>query len=325
MEMIESAVGALRWVMNLKERERLLIIVDEEKRKIGNAFAEGGKHLGADVEFYVLSGSRPFQEVPLDLGRMIQGKDVIINAFRGIPEETPFRIGLVRIETDAGARVGHAPGITESMMTEGPMTADYESVARTAEDMMAAFIGAVKVHLRAPSGTDILLSVSERQFDTDAIIKKGRMGNLPSGEIWCAPIEDGADGVIVCDGSVGDLGQVPSPLTIEVVSGKIQSIRGDPDSFVRQVNELVHLDDMASVIGELGIGINPKARITGNLLEDEKAGRTSHIAFGNNENMPGGKNTSRTHRDFLFHSPTLVTTYLDGSTRTLIRAGEIRV
>jgi leucyl aminopeptidase (aminopeptidase T) len=74
---------------------------------------------------------------------------------------------------------------------------------------------------------------------------------------------------------------------------------------------------MARVIGELGIGVNPKARITGNLLEDEKAGKTAHIAFGNNENMPGGKNNSKTHRDFLFHSPTLTVTYSDGSERQL--------
>jgi len=55
----------------------------------------------------------------------------------------------------------------------------------------------------------------------------------------------------------------------------------------------------------------------GNLLEDEKAGKTAHIAFGNNENMPGGKNNSETHRDFLFHTPALTVTYFDGSQREI--------
>ncbi len=37
---------------------------------------------------------------------------------------------------------------------------------------------------------------------------------------------------------------------------------------------------MAAVVGELGIGLNPRARLTGNLLEDEKGGKTAHIALG---------------------------------------------
>ena len=78
---------------------------------------------------------------------------------------------------------------------------------------------------------------------------------------------------------------------------------------------------MASIIGELGIGLNPMAKLTGNLLEEEKAGETAHVAFGNNFEMPGGQNTSATHRDFLFKKPNMVVTYKDGSTRTVLKDG----
>jgi len=60
------------------------------------------------------------------------------------------------------------------------------------------------------------------------------------------------------------------------------------------------LDEEARIIGELGIGLNPGAKLSGILLEDEKALKTAHIAFGNNENMDGVQNKSITHRDFLF-------------------------
>ena len=86
---------------------------------------------------------------------------------------------------------------------------------------------------------------------------------------------------------------------------------------------MTSVDDMASVIGELGIGLNPKARLTGNLLEDEKAGKTAHIAFGHNTDMPNGQNHSKTHLDFLFYNPTLQVQYLDGSKKTIIKDGEI--
>ena len=325
MDMVDAAEGALRWVLHLAEGEKMLVVTDEERRRIGEAFQRAGERIGADVDLYVLTGERPFDEIPADLDAMIDGKDVVVNAFTGLPEETPFRIKLIRRETGTGARVGHAPGITEDMMTVGPMTADYRDVADLARRLMIAFEGAEKVHITAPGGTDIEVLISGRAFQTDVTIEKGHMGNLPSGEIWCAPIEDGANGRIVCDGSIGDLGEVPSPITIEVKDGRIVSISGDDKEFVDRVDELTHVDEMASVIGELGIGVNPKARITGNLLEDEKAWRTAHIAFGNNESMPGGKNTSKTHRDFLFHRPTFNVTFADGSTRILIKDGDILV
>ncbi|MBM4388261.1 MAG: aminopeptidase, partial [Deltaproteobacteria bacterium] len=92
-----------------------------------------------------------------------------------------------------------------------------------------------------------------------------------------------------------------------------------------KVKEYLNIDSEASVIGELGIGLNPGARLVGNLLEDEKAFKTAHIAFGNNEDMPGGRNRSKTHRDFLFREPTFVVKYKDGSEKVLIENGFVNL
>lgn len=323
--MIESAAGALRAILNLTGKEKMLVVVDDDKRTIGEAFVQAGKKLGAEATLYVMTGARPFSEIPGELQDEIPGKDVIVNAFAGIPEEAPFRIALVKLETDAGARVGHGPSITEDMMTQGPMTADYPELCGIADRLMTAFKGATRVQITAPGGTEITLEIAGRGFQSDVRIGSGEMGNLPSGEIWCAPLENGAEGTIVCDGSIGGLGQVPSPVTLRVSGGEIEWIGGDAKEFIERIEELVGVDEMGSVVGELGIGINPKARITGILLEDEKAGRTAHIAFGNNEQMPGGMNDSKTHRDFLFHRPTITAEYSDGSVRTLLREGNIQV
>jgi leucyl aminopeptidase (aminopeptidase T) len=77
-------------------------------------------------------------------------------------------------------------------------------------------------------------------------------------------------------------------------------------SLVDRVRCLLGVDDEASLAGEFGIGLNEKARITGLLLEDEKAYGTVHIAFGGNQDMPGGRNKSCTHRDFLIKSPSII-------------------
>jgi leucyl aminopeptidase (aminopeptidase T) len=62
----------------------------------------------------------------------------------------------------------------------------------------------------------------------------------------------------------------------------------------------------ARFIAEFAIGTNPNARITGNLLEDEKVLGTCHIAFGDNTSYPGGTNESVLHIDTIVISPTII-------------------
>ena len=325
--MLEAAQNALKVVLAMKEGESLLIVTDKQKSDIASAFARAGSELGAEVRTYTLPEAlRPLTEVPTELGPELehcQDGGVIINVFEAHSTETPFRIRLLKQELGTNSRIGHAPGITVSMMTQGPMTVDYAKVARHADHLMGKFENANTVHITAPGGTDITLGITDRAFDTDVRIKPGAFGNLPAGEIWCAPIEDKADGVIVCDGSIGDVGQVSSSLKIEVKDGKIIALESTDNELVEKIKELTCLDDMASVVGDLGIGLNPRARLTGHLLADEKAGKTAHIAFGNNTQMPNGKNDSKTHRDFLFYNPTFEVEYLDGRKKTIIKDGEI--
>jgi len=323
-EMVEGAKNALSTVLSLKKGEDMLIVLDDSKHEIGLAFEKGAKVLGANTKIYSLSKHvRPIMEIPADLSEMFKDYTVIINTFSTDSRETPFRVKLLYEQIQYQARVGHAPGITTSMMREGPMKVDYSKIMEEADRLMALFKGVERVHITAPAGTDITLELNKRLWQTDVKIKEGDFGNLPAGEVWCAPIEDGANGVLVIDGSIGDLGNVPCPLTLRIKAGKLVSVECADKAFAKEVEELSNIDEMASTIGELGIGLNPGARIVGIMLEDEKASETSHIAFGNNLDMNGGRNGSKTHRDYLFYKPTIVATYSDGSTRTMLKDGKV--
>jgi aminopeptidase len=107
-------------------------------------------------------------------------------------------------------------------------------------------------------------------------------------------------------GSIGDLGQVRAPPVIGVEGGRVTGLTSADLALADRVRQLMGVDDEASLAGEFGIGLNPKARLTGLLLEDEKAYGTVHIAFCGNPDMPGGRNGSRTHRDFLVRSPSII-------------------
>jgi len=319
-----NAASALQQILDVRPEESFLVIGDEATLEVGTAFRDAAMELGVRTMFYQLSETnRPLADVPEDLMLLIPDTDVAVTCFSARPEETPFRVALIRELTRVVRRLAHCPGITVDMLRSGPMSVNYEDLAVRANSLMRRFEGAVSIHVVAPGGTDLTLDTTDRPFLTDAVIKDGSWGNLPAGEVWCAPVEDKANGVVVCDGAVGDLGPVPCPVRIVVEAGRIREIACDDAAFRQRIEEVLSVDEEAKVIGELGIGLNPGARLTGNLLEDEKAAGTAHVAFGNNEDVGGGRNRSRTHRDFLFRNPTITVTFADGRSEVILQDGQV--
>ncbi|MFX1522274.1 MAG: aminopeptidase [Promethearchaeota archaeon] len=323
-KMISSAKNAMIHVLKMKKNDVVLVVTDEASRNVGDAFYHAALKYGCTAQIYVLDEKyRPLLDISATMRELILGKTIVINAFKGLSEETPFRLkwGKALLATES-IRLGHGAGLTKSMMIEGPMNIDYDKMVEVANKLIKNFENANKVHISAPGGTDVVLYIENRPFSTDTIISKPPyFANLPCGEVWCGPIETKGDGIIVCDGSIGDIGKVKKPLEITIKNGKIQTLKSEDAKLVQKVERLISIDEQARIIGELGIGVNPGAKLRGILLEDEKALQTAHIAFGNNQEMEGGQNTSKTHRDFLFYNPTLVITYKDDSTKQLMRNG----
>ncbi len=321
-----SAQNAMIHVLNLKKEDFVLVITDEHTKKEGEAFYTAALEYGSSAHIYLLPENvRPLLEIPSEMSSLVEGKTIVINAFKGMAEETPFRVKwLDEVLGTKSIRVGHSPGITKSMMIEGPMNIDYKKLVKLATKVINSFNHAKQVHITAPGGTDIILCIEDRGFSTDAqLLDESHIANLPCGEVWCGPVETMGDGLIVCDGSIGDIGNVSKPLKIFLEKGQIVKIKSEDKKLVEYVEKLINVDEEARFIGELGIGLNPGAKLTGNLLEDEKALHTAHIAFGNNEDMVGGQNKSKTHRDFLFYKPTMNVTFKDGSSQILMKEGDI--
>lgn len=323
-DMIESAVKALLGIADLKPEEEVVVTTSKKRRDVGSAFFEAAKTLGANAKIYFLpEKNRPLKAVPKDIPF---GADLFINAFESFAEETPFRIGLIKAEVGKESRLMHGPGITRDMLRKGgPIDIDYADAQKRATRLIDAFKEARSAKITTPAGTDVTLEIERRGFSNDLKITKGHWGNIPAGEIWCGPIEDKANGKVVCDGSIGDFGFPPSNVEIQVEDGKISKLLCKDTDFQKKLMKALTVDKMASQIGELGIGLNPNAKITGNLLEDEKAGQTVHLAFGHNLDMMGGKNSSCTHRDFLMKKPDLTVKYQNGEERVIMKRGEILV
>ncbi len=321
--MIKSAQKALIHVLNLNRDDTVLVITDEHTRTIGESFYKAAIEYGCKAQIYLLpEKDRPLGEIPTEMEDLVKDVTIVINAFKGLGDETPFRVKWIKkILATKSIRLGHAPSINEAMMI-GPMNIDYMAMTNTANELGKILEHAKFAHVSTPKGTDIVLNIEDRGFSTDVrLTKDPYLANLPCGEIWCGPIETFGDGIIICDGSIGDLGKVKKPLKISVKNGRITKLESKDKKLTKRVKELIAIDEEASIIGELGIGLNPGAKLSGVLLEDEKALKTAHIAFGNNTDMQGGQNKSKTHRDFLFYNPTITITYIDDSSKIIMKNG----
>ena len=194
------------------------------------------------------------------------------------------------------------PGITEKMMNSGGMTADYNKVNEIAIDLNRRLENVKNIRVVTDSGTDITFDFEGCKWykDTGLCHEKGCHTNLPAGELYVAPKD--ANGVFVVDGSMSGIGLLDSPLEFTVRNRYVTDIKGKHARKLKAI--LDGVGEKGRNIAELGIGINPEARLIGNVLEDEKVGGTVHIALGDNSTF-GGDVIAGIHLDGIIINPQL--------------------
>jgi len=224
---------------------------------------------------------------------------------------------------------------------------DYARMARDARKIKRALTSADRVRIAAPGGTDIEFGLRGRTafLDDGNFRKPGTGGNIPAGEAYISPaLHDGA-GVLVFDGSlaVADGGGafVPrKPVTCEVEGGFVTRVVGGAGAqrFEKSLQlgqraakkmkgtkgwpakRITQWERNARHLGELGIGLNPAARITGNMLEDEKILGTCHIAIGANYDHDAD---AFIHLDCIVKAPTITAISAAGRARPIMEKGRI--
>ena len=288
--------------MATKQREKVLVVTDELTNEIGRALYKNALNLGHESLYVELkSWDVSGQEPPEYVADLMKRFNVIL-----LPTQKSLTHTKARRDACAvGARVATFPGITTDVMIRG-LSADYKKIAERTLRMKKVFDKTSEVRITAPNGTDISLSIKGRKAIASKGLfhKKGEGGNLPTGETFVAPVEGTANGVFVVDGSMTGIGVIgKTPIKIIVEKGFAVKITGGS-----QAKKLFKILDAhgkkARNIAELGIGANDKAKLSGNLLEDEKVLGTVHLALGNNITM-GGKVNVPIHLDGVIKKPTV--------------------
>ncbi len=334
MKAWEAAKNALKCVLEAEQGESLVIVCDDEKREVGKAFAEGALALGLWARLIVLKTSeKTRRELPRQLLEVLTGQrsDVYVNLLRETREETPFRIKIIRLQRrDPRSRLGHCPGVTMEMLTEGSLALtpeEHKKMQSFADKLILTLDGAAKIDVRNPAGTSLSMSVKGREFFTDTKYdwQLRKWMNLPTGEVIVAPLENSLNGTLVCDMAIGGIGPIGPPVTMTAEKGKAIQATSEDGTVLKRVRDTLDTDEWSDIVGEFALGINPKARLVQEFLEDEKILGTIHIAFGHNLDMPGGRNASQNHMDLLMSKPTVKIEREDGSAFSVVEKGKFKV
>lgn len=331
MKAWEAAKNALECVLEAKKGESIVIFCDDVKIDVGKAFADGALKLDLQTSLMPLKTYADVfrKEIPPQIMDVFEKEpvDIYINLLRGSREETPFRIKLIKMETrKRKTRLGHCPGVVLDMLTNGALALtaeEHRKMQSRAKSLIRKLNQAVKVEIVNPAGTNISLNIEGRPFFTDTIIDWESMKwmNLPTGEVIVAPIENSLEGELVCDMAIGGIGPIKTPVKLTVQNGRVQGSLSEDLQTLRKTKESLTTDEWSNVVGEFAFGINPKARFVEEFLEAEKMLGTIHVAFGNNSDMPGGKNHSQNHMDFLISKPTVRIFNKDGSSLDVLVEG----
>jgi aminopeptidase len=333
LEASEASKNALENVLEACSGERIIIICDKKKEKVGKAFERGALSIGLHTQLVILEKPKEQRtEISQKLqGFLNQNPDIYINLLQGNREETPFRIKLIKIETETHkARLGHCPGVTLDMLTKGALALtpqEHKTMQEHAERLIHTLEETETVEIHNPTGTNLSLSTKDRKFFTDTKLdwKSIKWMNLPTGEVVVAPVEDSLNGRLVCDMAIGGIGKVRKPLQVIVKDGRVEDVFSQDSDYLRRVKKTFASDRWSDVVGEFAFGINPNARFVNEFLETEKILGTVHVAFGANTDMPGGKNPSKNHMDLLISNPTVKVTKVDMKTVTILKEGHFQI
>jgi len=239
--------------------------------------------------------------------------DIIVAVTTYSTSHTSFRKLLTQV---CGVRYASMP-LFEREMFFGSMDVDWKDLAISTNVLARSLDGADRCEVSSNNGTRLVLGVSGRPVlsDDGMLDQIGKFGNLPAGEVFLAPVEDLAEGVLVLEW--GPRARFKGPLIVTIERGRVVKVDGKEKDEVHWLDNMLSAHPQNTNIAELGIGTNPAATRPDNVLESEKILGTVHVAFGDNHTF-GGVVKAPLHQDFVLFDATLTAVWERGGGRRVL-------
>jgi leucyl aminopeptidase (aminopeptidase T) len=273
--------SVVRTCLAVAPGEDVVVVVDTPLQDVGEALRDEAQRAEADAVLAVMAARETHgTEPPTPIAAALAACDVFIAPASRSLSHTQAR----KRATDGGARGATMPTVTADMLAR-LMDVDFDRLRARSRALAELLEDADEAHVTCPRGTDLRLDLRGRDgvADDGDLTAPGAFGNLPCGEGFISPA--GGEGTMATR-SIASLGLVqghPAHLTIE--DGRLTKATGPEGE--RLLAMLEGAGERGTNLAELGVGTNDKARLTGNILEDEKMLGTVHIAFGASAGIGG--------------------------------------
>ena len=288
----------------------------QERRRMAAGWRQGLEALGRTVGFRVLplvtypaTGAHGAQ-LPAEAD--VEGRKMPLAA---ILDEVSLVLALTEFSASAalidvckrrpGADVFRAasmPGVMKRM-EKSALAADYREVARRCRILKEAFLTADRAEVEFSTGHRCLFDLRFRVCETDdGYLHRDKSDdipliNLPSGETFQVPYEGERPGIPSRTAGELPVGEGGETVVFRVKGNRIVEVVGAGPAAERYRRHFAE-DPARGNIAELAFGCNERAVVTGNVLEDEKAG--FHWAYGRSDHLGG------VHGVAAFKSPSTV-------------------
>jgi len=290
--MLTAARSVVRTCMQVRSVESVLVITDPETSEVGRALYEAAAEVTDRVLLMMMPpGHREGSEPPNAVADLMRRQDVVLMATRLSLTHTKARAMASR----DNVRVASLPGIDAATFASGGITADYNALQKEISGLNPLLRRRREVHVTSEAGTDLKFTTGGRWIleDNGICNRPGAITNLPAGKVFVLPKEGTAHGRIVIDGSwEGE--KLETPLSILIEDGIISDVGGG--ELAEDVHRRMNVaktglrPSKAALVGtlaEFGFGMNPRARLVGNPLEDLVFRGGAYFAFGNNKALGG--------------------------------------
>ena len=303
----------------VKPGETVLVITDMYKIDIAKVIAGTAMDRGAEAIVTVIEPrERNGQEPPVPVAEAMKKADVVFTPVTNSITHTH----AVKNAAAEGARLIVMTDFTEDMMIRGGLEANFEELKPVCKKVADAFSNGNRIKLTTPVGTHLEIDITGRRGNAlYCIVEPGEFSTAPTVEANVSPIEGSANGKLVVNASIPYLGigVITEPMVVDIADGFITRIEGGGQAEILRKDLESHGDRSAFNIAELGVGLNPKCRMCGIMLEDEGVISTCHIGIGTNITL-GGNTKAPIHYDLLVWEPTVE---VDG--QVVIEGPEVRI
>ena len=314
--------------LKVKKNEKLLIIGDYgyENRRISKIICAGysiaAKDLGIkDIELILQEpegrGGTADPRIISSLDSLENGSAILMAISNRLGRISNIGKSFRAFVKDNGHRFASMPSLgniptknIEAVLNTFDI--DYGQVRKNCSKVKNILDEGKELHITNDKGTDLYINIrGKKALSVDGSYNSpGKGGNVPVGEVYTPCRGKFVEGKVVIDLSSRIMERtqiVKNPITLNIEKGTVTSIDGGAEAknlekTLKWAHENSEFPWGVRRIGELGIGMNPKAQIIGSMNIDEKVIGTAHVAIGSNYWF-GGTIYAIIHLDQVFSNP----------------------